>query len=134
MHYHNVCSDCKIVPAPTSVSLTSSKPNPILPGSDVSLTCRVELSPLLVENDLSVILLDAWLSRDGTPLVLTECDSPIMAGTTFIYNIQLDSFGWIDSGNYTCTATIRSPSKAHLTDSGSVLSNDTKVPTSKVLY
>ena len=132
MHYHNVCSNCKIVPALTSVSLTSSHPNPIWPGSDVGLTCRVELSPLLVENDLSVILLDAWLSRDGTRQNLT--DSPTMARTTFTYNIQLDSFKWRDSGNYTCTATVRSPYKAHFTDSGSVMSNVTKVSTGEVLY
>ena len=122
----------KLVPSPTSVSLTNSKPNPIWPESDVNLSCRVKLSPLVVESDLSVILVDAWLSRDGTRLNLT--DSPTIAGTTITYNILLDLFGWRDSGNYTCTATIRSPSKAHLSDSGSVLSNDTKVSTSKVLY
>ena len=34
------------VPAPTSVMLSSSIPNPIPPfGSDVTLTCAVELSP-----------------------------------------------------------------------------------------
>ena len=122
----------KLVPSPTSVSLTSNKPNPILPGSNVSLTCRVELSPLVVESDLSVILVDVWLSRDGTQQ-LNLTDSPAMAKTT-IYNILLDSFGWRDSGNYTCTATIRSPSKAHLTDSDSVMSSDTKVSTGEVLY
>ena len=71
-------------------------------------------------------MVDAQLSRDGTTLALT---GPTVAGTTFTYTIQLDSFGRNDSGNYTCTATVRpQPTSTYLTGSG-VLSNVTRVTT-----
>ena len=76
----------------------------------------MELSPLVVESDLSVVMVDVQLSRDGTPLTLT---GPTVAGTTFIYTIQLNSFGRSDSGSYTCTATVRPhPPSTFLTESG----------------
>ena len=69
-----------------------------------------------MESDLSVLMVDAQLSRDGTPLTLT---GPTVAGTTFTYTIQLNSFGRSDSGNYTCTATVRpQPPSTFLTESG----------------
>ena len=85
-------------------------------GADVTVTCTVELGPSVVESDLSVLMVDAQLSRNGTPLTLT---APTVAGTTFTYTIQLNSFGRSDSGNYTCTATVRpQPSSTFLTESG----------------
>ena len=91
-----------LVSAPISVKLISNKPNPIRPvGSNVTLICTVELGS---ETTLSLLMVDAQLSRDGTPLTLT---GPTVAGTTFTYTIQLDSFGRNDSGNYNCTATVR---------------------------
>ena len=104
------------VPPPASVTITSDQVNPVNAGSTATLTCTVELSPLVVESDLSVLMVDAQLSRDGTPLTLT---GPTVASTTFTYTIQLDSFGRSDSGNYTCTATIRPhPPSTFLTESG----------------
>ena len=64
----------------------------------------MELGPSVVDSDLSVVMVDAQLSRDGTPLTLT---GPTVAGTTFTYTIQLNSFGNDDIGNYTCTAMVR---------------------------
>ena len=93
------------VPVPDSLILTSSKPGPIWPvGSDVSLACIVKLNPTVVESDLPQLMVDVQLSRDGTPLALA---SPTINGMTFIYTTQLNLFGRSDSGNYTCTATVR---------------------------
>ena len=84
-------------------------------GSDITLICTVELDSAIVESDLSLLIVDAQLSQDGTPLVLTD---PTVTGTTFTYTIQLDSFGRSDSGNYTCTATVRPlPTSTYLTGS-----------------
>ena len=73
-------------------------------GSDVTVTCVVEMAQGVVDSDLSLLMVDAQLSREGTPLTLT---GPTVTGTTFTYTIQLDSFGRNDSGNYNCTATVR---------------------------
>ena len=91
------------VPTPASVRVTVSS-NPVTAGSSVRVTCTVELSQQVSQSDLSLLMVDAQLSRDGTTLALT---GPTVAGTTFTYTIQLDSFGRNDSGNYTCTATVR---------------------------
>ena len=105
------------VPSQLSVSMNSDPVSPIQPlGSDVTLNCAVELDPAIVESDLSLVMVDAQLSRDGTPLDVT---GPTVTGTTFTYTIQLDSFGRSDSGNYTCTATVRpQPTLTFLTGSG----------------
>ena len=116
------------VPPPVSVTITSDQANPINTGSTVTLTCIVELGPSVVDSDLSVVMVDAQLSRDGTPLTLT---GPTVAGTTFTYTIQLDSFGRSDSGNYNCTATVRPhPPSIFLTESGEQF-NTARVTTSK---
>ena len=78
------------VPPPASVTITSNQANPVNAGSTVRVICTVELSPVVVDSDLSVLMVDVQLSRDGTPLTLTD---PTVAGTTFTYTIQLDSFG-----------------------------------------
>ena len=57
----------------------------------------------VLPSDLSLLMVDTQLSRDGTTLDLT---GPMMSGTTFTYTIQLYSFGRNDSGNYTCTANV----------------------------
>ena len=103
------------VPGQLSVSMNSDPVGPIQPlGSDVTLRCTVQLDPAIVESDLSLLIVDAQLSQDGTPLVLT---GPTVTGTTFTYTIQLDSFGRSDSGNYICTATIRpQPTSTYLTN------------------
>ena len=98
------------------MTITSDQANPVNAGTTVRVTCTVELSPAVVESDLSLLMVDAQLSRDGTPLTLT---GPTVAGTTFTYTIQLDSFGRSDSRNYTCTATVRPQQPStFLTESG----------------
>ena len=73
-------------------------------GTSVTLTCTLMLNLAIVASDISLLMVDAMLSRDGTPLTLT---GPTVTGTTFTYTTQINSFGRIDSGNYICTATVR---------------------------
>ena len=117
-----IVSCCTAVAVPISnVNIISHPVSPIVEGTCVTLTCTVELGPSVVESDLSVLMVDAQLSRDGTPLNLT---GPTVAGTTFTYTIQLNSFGRNDSGNYTCTATARSQSPLpYISSSGTTSSS-----------
>ena len=111
-----------VVPTPSSIILTSSDTSSLqIVGSDVTLTCMLELNPAIVETDLPLLMVDIQLSRDGTPLALT---GPTVTETTFTYTIQLNLFGRSDSGNYTCTATVRpQPSSTYLTGSETLLSD-----------
>jgi hypothetical protein len=82
--------------------------------------CTVELNSGIQESDLSLLMVSARLTHpNGTILSLSNT----VRGTTFTYTTQLNSFGRSDSGNYTCTATVRpQPTATYLTGSG-VLSN-----------
>ena len=64
----------------------------------------MELNSAILGSEIFLLVVDAQLSRDGTPLALT---GPIVTGTTFTYSTQLNSFGRSDFGNYTCRATVR---------------------------
>jgi hypothetical protein len=71
-----------------------------------------------MESELSLLMVEAQLFRDGTPLTLT---APTVSGTIFTYATQLNSFGRSDSGNYTCTATTRpQPTATYLSGSDSL--------------
>ena len=91
------------VPNP-SVSVTSNPPTPVLDGTNVTMTCTVEMGEGVSQSDLSLLMVDAQLSRDGTPLDRTGL---VISGTTFIYTLQLYLFSSNDSGAYNCTATVR---------------------------
>ena len=75
-----------------------------------------------MDSDLSLLMVDVQLSRDGAPL--TPTNSTVALPTFIIlYTQELDSFERSDSGNYTCTAVIRpQPTLAYLTESD-LLSN-----------
>lgn len=62
------------------------------------------LNSAIVASDVSLLMMDTQLFRDGTPLALI---GPAVTGTPFTYTTKLNSFGRSDSGNYTCTATVR---------------------------
>ena len=110
-----------VVPTPASIALQTSEPKFII-GADITFICTVELNSAIVESDLSLLMMDVQLSRDGTPLTLLT-DS-IVTGTTFTYTTQLNSFGRCDSGNYTCTATVEPrPTSTYLTRSIMVTAN-----------
>ena len=113
------------VPSVTSVSVRSDPNSPVSVGSAVLVTCTVVLSSAVMEYELLLITIHAWLTRAGnTMLALGE---PTISGMTLTYTFSLDSFTGSDSGNYTCTATIR-PASAYLTAAVTgVLSNTTAI-------
>ena len=93
------------VPTPSSITLTSigrSSNSLLILGSDLTLMCTLELNSAIVASEIFSLMVDVQLSRDGTPLTLT---GPTVTGRS-------------DSGNYTCTATVRpEPSLIYVTGS-----------------
>ena len=88
-------------------------PDVVVVGSDITLTCTLALNSAIMGSEKTLLMVDAQLSRDGTQLALTGLT---VTGTTFTYTTAVNSFGRSDSGNYTCTATIRPrPSSTYLT-------------------
>ena len=81
----------------------------------------IELGPSVMKSELSLLMVSAQLSRDGTPLTLT---GPIVSGTTFTYTTQLISFGENDTGNYTCMATVK-PHPTSINLNGTRMKSDT---------
>ena len=112
--------------------MISNPPGPIRSvGTDVTLTCTVELGPAgVLLSDLSLLMVEAQLSRNETAVTLTD---PNVSGTTFTYTIQLGSFGRNDSGNYTCAATVRPQSTSMYLTGEAMLSNITSVTTGEKL-
>ena len=93
------------VPPPSSVSVTSTPSSPVNNiVSTVTVNCVVELSPALRASDVSLLMMDIRMSRDGTQQTLT---GPTVTGSTVTYTRRFGSFGRNDSGNYTCTVNIR---------------------------
>ena len=91
--------------------------NPVIPiqliGSDVTLTCTVELSPAV---DVSVTVNTVWTGPDG--FMTTNTAQPVMGSTTtYTSTAMVSSFGRNQSGVYNCMATVSSTS-SFLTDSG----------------
>ena len=64
------------------------------------------MSPVILKSELSLLTVDAQLSRDGTPLGIPT--GLKISGTTFTYTTHLNWFDRSDSGNYTCNITLRS--------------------------
>ena len=74
-------------------------------GSDISLTCSVQMNQNILSSELSLLMVTAQLiGPDGSVLTLY---GPEISGTNFIYTARVDSFGDSDAGNYTCNVTIR---------------------------
>ena len=102
------------VPNPMVVAISSDPVSPIRPvGSDVTLTCTVELSPAV---DVPVTVNIVWTGPDGVTLSST---TPVMESLTrYTSTAMVSSFGRDQSGVYTCIATLSSAS-SFITDSGS---------------
>ena len=93
-----------VVSRPVSVTVTSSHANPIRPyGSNVTLTCTVELSPLV---DVVVNVSTVWSGPAG--FMATNSVTLIGSRTTININTTVNSFGTEQSGVYNCTAIISS--------------------------
>lgn len=107
--------------------VSSSNGNIVLNGSAITLSCTVELGPAVLEPELSLLMVDAKLSRGGITLALT---GPTVTGTTLTYSTELNPFGRSDSGNYTCRVTMRAISRLSAFLTGvSQLSDTTRVTT-----
>ena len=94
------------VPDPQSVTVTSSLGSEVLNGSDVTLTCSVQMNQNLLPAELSLLMVTAQFTRpDGLAFNL-PISSLVMSGTTYNFTTEVSSFGDDDVGSYTCTATI----------------------------
>ena len=117
---------CLPVPAPTSVTVTNG---PVNIGSTVTLTCTVELSPAV---DVLVTVNTVRTGPDG--FMTTSTAQRMGSTTTYISTAMVSSFGRDQSGDYTCTATVRpNPTSTYLTGSG-VLSNTTSIVARKFQF
>ena len=72
-------------------------------GTSVDVICTVEFEPAVVGTNLSLLTVNAQLSRDGTILALT---GPTMTGTRFTFSSMITSFEMSSDGDYLCTATV----------------------------
>jgi hypothetical protein len=105
-----------------------SSPEALVFGSDVTLTCTLGLNSAIVANDLSLLMVDVQLSRDG--MLLDNPTQSAVPGTT--YTTQLSPFGIGDVGNYTCTATIRPQPIATYLTGNETLAHIAQVTTGKI--
>ena len=119
------CACINIVPTLSSVTLSNGGTSDIVMfGADVSLTCTLEFNSAIAAADLSLLIIDIQLSRDGPQLSNPTGSTLNGSGTIFTYTTQLNSFGRNDSGNYTCTATIQpQPTAVYLTGNETLQSN-----------
>ena len=107
------------VPAPISVMLLSSIPNPIPPfGSDVTLTCAVELSPAV---DIPVTI-NVVLTRPDGFMRASIAQSVMGSSTNYTSTFMISPFGRSDSGIYVCAAAsaVSLPSNAYISGSSAV--------------
>ena len=108
--------------------LMSNSGNPddvtVVVGSNLTLTCTLVLNSAIMRSENTLLMVEAQLSRSGTALALP---SRSITGTTFTYTTQLDSFGRSDSGNYTCSATVRPQSSAVYLTGIEVLSSNINI-------
>ena len=95
-----------IVPAPSSVTVTSNQSSPIRPfGSNVSLTCTVELTSAV---DVLVTVNTVWTGPAG--VILYPTHTVMDRFNIHISTATVGSFTRNDSGNYTCMASANSTS------------------------
>ena len=96
-----------LVPDPVSVTVTSDLVSPVRPiGSNVTLTCTVELSPVM---DDPVIVNIVWTGP--AKFMTRNTAQPSMSNTTtYIAQITIKSFIRSNSGYYICRATVISES------------------------
>ena len=118
------------VPTPSSLTLTTSSEAAVV-GSNITLICTLVLNPAIVRSENALLMVNAQLSRDGTPLALTGLS---VTGTTFTYTTMVNSFGRSDSGNYTCNATVRPLSTSLYLTGIEMLSSKISVITGKIIY
>ena len=112
--YYNSNSDSSplifvTVTAPTSVTVMSSKPNPIRPiASDMLLECNVEYSESCFNFPITVNVI--WTGpNSNAPIATNQTLLNVGIRNTSVM-IMVYSFGRQDSGNYSCRAFLSSTS------------------------
>ena len=108
--------------------LSSNIPNPIPPfGSNVTLTCAVELSPVV---DVPVTVNTVWTTDEG--FSNTRTTQPVMGSlTNYATTYMISPFRRSDSGIYSCRATVSLTSNAYISDRNTV-SHTIRVTTGKM--
>ena len=115
------------VPPPTSVVVMSNRHNPIQPvGSNVTLTCNIELSPIV---DIEVNVTIVWTRPNNT--IIKNNTYTLMGNitTTLESNITVRASGRSVSGDYTCNVNIASSKDFQYIDSAITTSNKTRITT-----
>ena len=102
---------------PQSITVTSSQGGAVLSGTNVIVTCTVELGPsVMSESDRSLITVEAWLFKDGNELIQTSNETD---GSTYTFRFMVSSFSESDEGDYNCSAiVIPLPTSSYLTGMG----------------
>jgi hypothetical protein len=121
-----------IVPAPTSVMLSSSTPNIVRPiGSTVILTCTVHVELSTALND-SVIVRTVQSGPDGFTVV--NMSQSILGGShIFTTTARISSFGQAQSGVYSCAATVHfMPTTTYNTTNSSTIVDCTHITTGEI--
>ena len=126
------CYPFSIVPDPQHVTLTSSLGNIVVRGSNVTLTCSVQMSSSVTDSEVSLLMVDVqFIMPNGTTLNLSH---PEILGTTYTFTIQVTYLSDDDVGNYTCLATARrGPLSTYLTGTGE-LSGKTELRIGEMNY
>ena len=110
--------------------LSSSIPNPIPPfGSDVTLTCAVELSQAV---DVPVTVNTVLTTDEG--FTRTSTAQQVMGSSTnYASEFTISPFRRSDSGLYICTATVSLPSNTYISNS-STATHSLRVTTGEIKY
>ena len=110
--------------------LSSNIPNPIPPfGSNVTLTCAVELSPAV---DVPVTVNTVLTSSDGLPITSTA--HPVMGSlTSYAATYMISPFGRSDSKLYSCSATVSLSSTNAYIGNSNTRSHSVRVTTGEKL-
>ena len=82
------------------VCLVSSKPNPILSGTPLSLTCSIEFSSVV---DIPLSINTLWTGPDGSNSEIVPIASSL---THYTSSALFSSAELTDSGEYTCRVNI----------------------------
>ena len=100
---------CFIVPAPSSVTITSDQANPLavrpVGMASVTLTCTVVLDSSV---DVPVTVNTVWTGPDNFNRNIMA--QQMGSTTTYTSTAMVSSFGRDQSGVYICTATVSSTS------------------------
>ena len=127
INYDNrICRHTRLilVPAPASVNLFSNNPTwPI--GSDVNLTCSIQLNPAVMAANRSLLMMNIDIYRNQIPF--DQSWELITTDMNITYTTQLHPFERNHSGIYSCTAIIIS-TVSYLTASDPV-TDSTKIST-----